>query len=60
MQASDAQVIAFFVSFELEQAEQVQAGEREQHEPAGQEALARDPAQLQDLVDVRCVLEHGG
>ena len=49
---ADAQRFACLDAFQPQQSQQVQPGHREQHEPGGQETLARDPVQLQNLIDV--------
>ena len=46
-------------AFQAHEAEQVEAGHREQHDPGGQEALAREEVPLQHLVEAGEILQAG-
>jgi len=48
--ASHAQVIFRFNSFEPQEAEQIETGQREEDDPCREEHFARDPISLQDLI----------
>ena len=55
--AADAEVSSLLDAFQPQEAEQVQAGQREQDDPGGEESFAREDVPLQHLVDRAEVLQ---
>src|ERR1041385_3057234 len=50
-EAAEAEVVILLNAFHAQEAEQVEAGESEEHDPGGEETLAGENAPGQDLID---------